>query len=186
MEEKRYIQLEEVIDICEKFIRKEITQKELEEWGNKIEIRLYMPISEKALCVNDILEQCYYSEDKLMRRIQFEMNKFWYILLRYTNINIDNKSLLTGDNYDTIYSVIGYWLLNIVKFDYETVLKMLEEQTMYEYILDISQDMDKIQPIASFDEMKKNIKDMKQILNNPEMIENLAVIFGKNFDIEEK
>ena len=182
MEEKKYIQLEEVIDVCNKFINGEMSQEELEAWGNTIEIRLYMPLVEKSLCVKKILDECFYDEDKTTKNIQLEMNKFWYILLKYTNINVEDESLLNVDNYDTIYSVIGYWLLNIVRHDYNVVIKMLEQATIYEYILEISNDIDKVQPIENFVDMKKSVKDMKEILKNPEMIENLAIIFGKNIE----
>ena len=91
MEEKKYIQLEEVIDVCQKFINKEITQEELEEWGNTIVVQKFLPMELKAKVVDFLINDCYYSENSVDKVVELECNKFWYVLLLYTNINIEGK-----------------------------------------------------------------------------------------------
>lgn len=163
MEEKKYIQLEEVIDICQKFINGEISHQELQEWGNTVQIRFYMPMAEKTLCLDKILDDMTYSNDKHLKIGQLEMNKFWYILLEYTNIDITEKEdLLTLDNYDLIYPVIGFWLKDLVCKDYDIVIDMLNQSINYSNVLDI---ISTAEEISENNDYKKLIKIDKEILD---------------------
>lgn len=174
MEKKKYIQLEEVIDVCNKFINGEITQQELAEWGNTIEVRLYMPMAEKTVCLDKIINEVAYSNDKHLRIGQLEMNKFWYILLEYTNIEtIDKEDLFTLSNYDIIYPVIGYWLKDLVKNDYNVIIEMLNQSINYSNVLDI---ISTAEEISKNNDYKKLAKIDKTILDMFKDKEKLSAI----------
>lgn len=184
--EDKIIQLEEVIDVCNKFTNGEMSQENLEQWGDTIKIKLYLPIVEKSMCINQILEECEYNDNTYMKTAQLEMNKFWYILLKYTNINVNDKiNLFTIENYDLIYPVIGYWIQGIVEKDYNVVISMLEQSIDYFNILTL------IQPLNNLSEMDlkkivKTDKDILKLLQNPDLVKDLATIAEHDVTTEHK
>lgn len=185
MEEKKYIQLEEVIDVCQKFINKEITQKELEEWGNTIEIQLYIPIVLKGVYARKVVEECLYSDEIATKITQLEMNKFWYVLLKYTNIYTENEDLFTIDNYDILYPVIGYWLKGIVQYDYDVIIGMIEQMLNYGNVLMMSNSIEELSKI-DLKALSKSNKEIQKLLKEPELVKDLASIMQNSSSQEMK
>lgn len=184
MEEKKYIELEEVIKVCSDFINGNITQEELQKWGNTIQLRLYIPIQEKKDCANYIVNECMYSDEISQKIMELEMYKFWHILLKYTNIRVKDE-LLTTENYDLIYPVIGYWLLGFCKSDYLVVIDMIEQITNYTNVFSLVEPLEKMSTI-DLKKVAKTDKDILNILKNPELVKNLATIAEHNMDKEQK
>ena len=177
MEEKKNISLEEVIDICNKFTSGEMSREELESWGNTIEIRLYLPIVEKTLCIDKIIDESSYSEDKHIKIAQLEMNKFWHILLQYTNIETEgHEDLFTIANYDLIYPVIGYWLKGLLRQDYDVVIDMLNQSINYSNILDMIATTEEVSQNNDYKKLAKIYKAILDILKDKEKLSALSDI----------
>ena len=185
MEEKKYIQLEEVIDVCNKFINGEINQEELEAWGNTIEIRLYMPVATKGVYARKVVEECLYSDDMATKITQLEMNKFWYVLLKYTNIYTENEDLFTIDNYDILYPVIGYWLKGIVQQDYNVIIDMIEQMLNYANVLTMANSVEELSKV-DLKAVAKSNKEIQKLLKEPELVKDLASIMQNSSSKEMK
>lgn len=185
MEEKKYIQLEEVIDVCNKFINGEMSQEELEAWGNTIEIRLYMPIATKGVYARKVVEECLYSDDIATKITQLEMNKFWYVLLKYTNIYTENEDLFTIDNYDILYPVIGYWLKGIVQQDYNVIIDMIEQMLNYANVLTMANSVEELSKV-DLKAVAKSNKEIQKLLKEPELVKDLASIMQNSSSKEMK
>lgn len=185
MEEKKYIQLEEVIDVCNKFINGEINQEELEAWGNTIEIRLYMPVATKGVYARKVVEECFYSDDMTTKITQLEMNKFWYVLLKYTNIYTENEDLFTIDNYDILYPVIGYWLKGIVQQDYNVIIDMIEQMLNYANVLTMVNSVEELSKV-DLKAVAKSNKEIQKLLKEPELVKDLASIMQNSSSKEMK
>lgn len=142
--DKEFITLDEVLEIGKKYQNKEMTYEELKEWGDTILVRTYMPIREKVERISKILFDSIYSEDIMERFLELEMNKFWILLLGYTNIEINEETdLLTEDNYNLAFGLLGDWLLNFVKLDYDRSIELFD--SIYNYL---------------------NVEDLRQSFNN--------------------
>lgn len=183
--EEKYIKLEEAIEICNKFINREITQEELEAWGNTIEIQLYIPIASKSFYAKKVVEECFYSDDMGVKIAQLEMNKFWYILLKYTNIYTENEDLFTIDNYDILYPVIGYWLKGIVQNDYEVIMKMIDDMLNYANVLTMTNSVEELSKI-DLKAVAKSNKEIQKLLKEPELVKDLASIMQNSSSQELK
>lgn len=136
--EDRIITLDEVLEIGNRYKNGDMTYDELKEWGDTILIRTYMPIREKIERITKILFNEIYSDDIMERFLELEMNKFWILLLGYTNIQFDeNSELLTEDNYDLVFGLLGDWLLNFVKLDYDRNIELFDRIYNYFNIEDL-------------------------------------------------
>ena len=183
--EEKYIKLEEAIDVCSKFINQEINQEELEAWGNTIQIQLYIPVASKGVYAKKVVEECFYSDDIGVKITQLEMNKFWYILLKYTNIYTENEDLFTIDNYDILYPVIGYWLKSIVQEDYNVIMKMIDQMLNYANVVMMSNSIEELSQV-DLKAMVKSNKDIQKILKQPELVKDLATIMQHSSSEEMK
>lgn len=138
--EEKIITFNEVLEIGNKYKNGEMTYDELKEWGDTILVRTYMPIREKIERISKILFDETYSEDIMERFLELEMNKFWFLLLGYTNIEIHEETdLLTEDNYNLAFGLIGDWLLNFVKLDYDRSTELFDRIYNYFNIEDLRQ-----------------------------------------------
>lgn len=142
--EEKIITLNEVLEIGNKYKNGEMTYDELKEWGDTILVRTYMPIREKVERITKILFDETYSEEIMERFLELEMNKFWFLLLGYTNIEINEETdLLTEDNYNLSFGLLGDWLLNFIKLDYDRSIELFDR--IYNYL---------------------NVEDLRQSFNN--------------------
>jgi len=142
--ENKIISLNEVLEIGNRYKNGDMTYDELKAWGDTILIRTYMPIREKIERITKILFDETYSEDIIERFLELEMNKFWFLLLGYTDIQIDEETdLLTEDNYNLAFGLLGDWLLNFVKLDYDRSMELFD--SIYNYL---------------------NVEDLRQSFNN--------------------
>lgn len=142
--EEKIITLNEVLEIGNKYKNGEMTYDELKEWGDTILVRTYMPIREKVERITKILFDETYSEEIMERFLELEMNKFWFLLLGYTNIEINEETdLLTEDNYNLVFGLLGDWLLNFIKLDYDRSIELFDR--IYNYL---------------------NVEDLRQSFNN--------------------
>jgi len=142
--ENKIISLNEVLEIGNRYKNGDMTYDELKAWGDTILIRTYMPIREKIERITKILFDETYSEDIIERFLELEINKFWFLLVGYTDIQIDEETdLLTEDNYNLAFGLLGDWLLNFVKLDYDRSMELFD--SIYNYL---------------------NVEDLRQSFNN--------------------
>jgi hypothetical protein len=179
------ILLSEVIDVCNEFTYGEMTYEELVEWGKKVEIKQYLPLMDKMSILLDLTIGQSFDDTEISELLilQMENKKFWFVLLKYTNIEIgDDLDLCSFDNYDLCFPIIGDWILGFCIVDYNRLIQMLNDTTNVNNIKNISKmleniDMEKIKEYSkqvneTFEYLDKNEKLVEELsniakLNNP-------------------
>lgn len=162
---KEVITLNEVLEIGKKYRDGNMTYDELKEWGDTLRVRSYMPIREKIERITKILFDKVYSEDIMERFLELEMNKFWILLLGYTEIEIeDDSDLLTEDNYDLAFALLGDWLLNFVKLDYDRTIELFNSIYNYLNVEDLRLSFNNFSN-ADFDKMAESNMQLMEFFN---------------------
>lgn len=184
MANENVVELKELIEQCEKFLNKEITHEELIEWSKKVVILPFLPIREKMENVMYVLFNCKYSDDVLERFINLEMNKFWYLLLSYTNIELDDD-LLTEQNYDLLFAMCYEWIRQAIGGDYEICLNLLKELMDFGMSMDLKTTFDELAN-TDFSKLIQEDKELVSFLNqNPELIKDISdIVTNTNHDIK--
>lgn len=178
------VTLEDVLNICVKYLDRQIDQNELQKWFSEhIVIHLYLPIETKFLLINQILynEKFYSIDDSSLQAIELETKKFWIIALSYTNIQTNGYEELENFNtYDIMFAVMGDWLLSQIKLDYERTVGILENT------ININNINNLIETLGNLDTTKLNEytaeiqKQLQYFQNNKEQLKDLTDIVRFN------
>lgn len=186
MEWKKEVPIDEVIEICKEYLNGEISQEDLEKWGkDRIKIRFYLPIEEKSFCVDNLINNLYYDNNSIFKSVMLEMNKFWYILLEYTNIENLEQDKFTIENYDIIYSCLGNWIFSLVQLDYNSVEKIIDTAMNYLNILSLTNIVSGFD-IKNIENLTKIDKNILKILKDPKMIDQMSQLLNGSLSKEEK
>ena len=171
------ILLTEVIDMCSKFINKEIDIEELEKWGEKIEIKTYLPIVDKMAILYDflLLKSSKFSGIEA-QLAEIEVQKFWKILLKYTNIEIDDETLCTFDNYDKCYMVLGDYIVQFCYIDYDRICKMISESWFLNSIKVLADYLENLDIDSLKENNEKTSEFLKELIQNEKLVEDLKDI----------
>lgn len=169
------VKLEELLTKCKEFLEEKITHEELIEWSKKIIIIPYLPIRVKVKNILYVFSNCFYKEDLLERFIELEMNRFWYIILAYTNIELD-EDLLNEENYDIISSLCYNWIITNIYSDYNACLHIMDEIYNYSHHNELKSTFSKLSN-TDFKELIDADNKMIDYLNsNPDLVKDLSNI----------
>lgn len=169
--------LKELIDICNKYANKEINIDEFKKILDELFVHSLISLRDKVYSSIYILFDCEYSDDLLERFVSLEMNKFWYIVLRYCNIDaMKEQEYCTEDNYELLYMTIYEPIMSIIRDDYNNTMKIFDSIVNYinsETYNNMFSDLmnTDFAKIAEADKML-----FEELKNNETMIQNLADI----------
>lgn len=170
------IPLDEVYSVCSEYLDGNISQKELQQWGQKVRFRPYIPIIEKTTILIQILflkEQ--QEEDSVEWNVAtFETNKFWYALLKYTNIETEGyEEYLNFASYDIIYPVIGDWIMSQCYTDYDRLIKMINDAVNIYNITGLLTLFEGISPEGATEALEKMQQQSEKLQSDKELIADL-------------
>ena len=170
------VKLSEVLDKIYGFKNGEVTQEELDAWCPCIKFNLSLTTRKKCEIINDIINGGAYSKDIVDSFVELEMNKFWYGMLSYTNIDISETELLTEENYEILNMFLYNWILGYIEKDYNVFLQMFDR--MYTYMTNTVVAQTLIESIAEIGmTSEKNSEDfISFIKENPKTLNDLAQI----------
>lgn len=170
------VKLSEVLEKIYGFKNGEVTQKELDAWCPCIKFNLSLTTRKKCEIINDIINGGAYSNDVVDSFVELEMNKFWYGMLSYTNIDISETELLTEENYEILNMFLYNWILGYIEKDYNVFLQMFDR--MYTYMTNTVVAQTLIESIAEIGmTSEKNSEDfISFIKENPKTLNDLAQI----------
>lgn len=170
------VKLSEVLDKIYGFKNGEVTQEELDAWCPCINFNLSLTTRKKCEIINDIINGGAYSNDIVDSFVELEMNKFWYGMLSYTNIDISETELLTEENYEILNMFLYNWILGYIEKDYNVFLQMFDR--MYTYMTNTVVAQTLIESIAEIGmTSEKNSEDfISFIKENPKTLNDLAQI----------
>lgn len=128
--------LDEIILKSESFLNNELTEGDFTKWAfDHIKVRPYIPIIEKTLIISNFLYIDSIDEDvddPSWVISEMEQKKFWYIMLKYTNIKTSEySSWMNSSSYDILQQSIGSWLQLICGADYNRIVKMIDDSMNY-------------------------------------------------------
>lgn len=179
------ITLKDCIDIVNGFIEGKVSADELEEFGNRMTIRSYIPLLEKMSILMQILikhnvsavESVEIKMAELYKDIFFTVVLGSYGLIKIDAFDVESNSLMTYENYDKLFPIFNQYILTYCKDDYKVFISMLKDCINFNGIMDIVDalgniDSDKIaenvqinkELIENLGENKELIKDMKDII----------------------
>lgn len=174
------IKFKDVIEQCQLFINGDISHEDLESFCDKIYFKTYLPIEEKIILIRKVTKSFYDEDDIELMILQFELYKFYMILIEgYTNIYIDEDDG-TIENYNICYSCLGNWMLTICGIDYQKTVDMLKDYLKLSNINEVSLMATKINN-TSFEEYNKEQKKMLNwIKKNPDIIKDIKDVIQFN------
>lgn len=170
------VKLSEVLEKIYGFKNGEVTQEELDAWCPCIKFNLSLTTRKKCEIINDIINGGAYSNDIVDSFVELEMNKFWYGMLSYTNIDISETELLIEENYEILNMFLYNWILGYIEKDYNVFLEMFDR--MYTYMTNTVVAQTLIESIAEIGmTSEKNSEDfISFIKENPKTLNDLAQI----------
>lgn len=178
------VKLSEVLEKINGFKNGKVTQEELDAWCPCIKFNLSLTTRKKCEIINDIINGGAYSNDIVDSFVELEMNKFWYGMLSYTNIDISETKLLTEENYEILNMFLYSWILGYIEKDYNVFLQMFDRMYIYMTNTVVAQTL--IESIAEIGiASEKNSEDfMSFIKENPKTLNDLAQIASMGSQIQ--
>lgn len=183
--ENQKIGIKVLIEKSKDFLSGKITQEEMAEFGDLINVKSYIPILDKMRIIMSIVNQQMYSdvETQEVKMVELYKNIFFYIVLQeYGGIDCHDREYITYTNYDLLYPIFAPFILSYCKEDYDMIVSMLKDTiTLYQSqgVLDNLKDinMESLKQntesnnalIESLKSNKKLINDLKEIsiMNDP-------------------
>lgn len=188
MEEKREefkpkITIEELASAAQKYISGDFSDEEMNEYGGTIQVRGYMPLTEKITLIMSLMNVYEYTDynSQEIRVADMYKNLFFYVLLGgYAFVDCSNKEMLTYETYDLLYPIFAPYILNFCQHDYENFKGMLTDTiNMYgiQHFVEAAEDID-------INAMKEatiaNGRFITQLSQNKELIEKINNIAAMN------
>lgn len=173
--ENKKIVLKDVIDISKKFVAGEISEEEMNEFGNNITIRSYIPLLEKVATVMLICASLL-SDESTPEQIMSKLYKalFFNCLLQgYANIDCGDSELQTYTNYDLLYPIFYPFIISFCKEDYETFKEMIKESISLSNFKETIAALNSINDEALENSVSANASMLNSFLNNKDIIEQL-------------
>ena len=171
--------LKEVIAKIKEFVEGKISEKEIDEFGNSLNIRAYIPILDKLkLAITIVSKQEYSNYETLeIKMAEFYKDMFFLVLLGgYAMLEVDDEDC-TYDNYDLLYPVLGTWLLSYCGNDYAIILDMIKESMSLYNIRFISDTVNEISEKGLEKAIEENKKIVDFLNENEPLVADLKDIF---------
>ena len=177
------IKLAELVNIASRFVQGKTPVEELDELGNRMTIRNYIPILDKMRLIMAIIFK-FNAEDVEMheiRVINMERELFFDVLLGgYALIDVNDPDLRTYQSYDLLYPLFANFILQYCKDDYSKIVKMIED-SLNIYAM---QDLDSLFNNVDYKALKETAKQHEELLKSFEKNKKLVADLRKIYEAE--
>ena len=177
------IKLAELVNIASRFVQGKTSVEELDELGNRMTIRNYIPILDKMRLIMAIIFK-FNAEDVEMheiRVINMERELFFDVLLGgYALIDVNDPDLRTYQSYDLLYPLFANFILQYCKDDYNKIVKMIED-SLNIYAM---QDLDSLFNNVDYKALKETAKQHAELLKSFEKNKKLVADLRKIYEAE--
>ena len=177
------IKLAELVNIASRFVQGKSSVEELDELGNRMTIRNYIPILDKMRLIMAIIFK-FNAEDVEMheiRVINMERELFFDVLLGgYALIDVNDPDLRTYQSYDLLYPLFANFILQYCKDDYSKIVKMIED-SLNIYAM---QDLDSLFNNVDYKALKETAKQHEELLKSFEKNKKLVADLRKIYEAE--
>lgn len=151
------------VNMITKFVRGKATIEELDELGNEMIIREYIPMKEKYRLIATIIFKMDAETDDMAETVVIakEKNLFFDVLLTaYCGINCENQDLKTYATYDLLYPVLSKYILQFCGEDYKKLVEMLDSSLNIYRMKELTELMESV----DYEEIKKATKANEELL----------------------
>lgn len=117
------------VNVITKFVRGKASIEELDELGNEMVIREYIPIKEKYRLIAMTIFKMNMEADDMAETLVIakEKNLFFDVLLTaYCGINCEDQDLKTYATYDLLYPILSKYALQYCGDDYKKFVEMFD------------------------------------------------------------
>lgn len=177
------INLAELVNVASRFVQGKTSVEELDELGNRMTIRNYIPILDKMRLIMAIIFK-FNAEDVEMheiRVINMERELFFDVLLGgYALIDVNDPDLRTYQSYDLLYPLFANFILQYCKDDYNKIVKMIED-SLNIYAM---QDLDSLFNNVDYKALKETAKQHEELLKSFEKNKKLVADLRKIYEAE--
>lgn len=177
------IKLAELVNVASRFVQGKSSVEELDELGNRMTIRNYIPILDKMRLIMAIIFK-FNAEDVEMheiRVINMERELFFDVLLGgYALIDVNEPELRTYQSYDLLYPLFANFILQYCKDDYNKIVKMIED-SLNIYAM---QDLDSLFNNIDYKALKETAKQHEELLKSFEKNKKLVADLRKIYEAE--
>ena len=177
------IKLAELVNVASRFVQGKSSVEELDEFGNRMTIRNYIPILDKMRLIMAIIFK-FNAEDVEMheiRVINMERELFFDVLLGgYALIDVNDPDLRTYQSYDLLYPLFANFILQYCKDDYNKIVKMIED-SLNIYAM---QDLDSLFNNVDYKALKETAKQHEELLKSFEKNKKLVADLRKIYEAE--
>lgn len=177
------IKLAELVNVASRFVQGKSSVEELDELGNRMTIRNYIPILDKMRLIMAIIFK-FNAEDVEMheiRVINMERELFFDVLLGgYALIDVADPDMRTYQSYDLLYPLFANFILQYCKDDYNKIVKMIED-SLNIYAM---QDLDSLFNNVDYKALKETAKQHEELLKSFEKNKKLVADLRKIYEAE--
>lgn len=172
------MKLSELIKLYHDVENEDISQEEFVNILNQVWVKGHIPLRDKISSVINVLFGFEYEEENLLERyMQLEMNKFWYILMVYVDIEFE-KEYATEENYELLFPLLYESIKKIAGYDFDYTMNLFDEiktDIQHDGLLDVLGEL----ATTDFSELVKADNNLvSEINNNKELVKNLVELFN--------
>lgn len=187
--EQNLIPLSDIIELTDNFIKGELSQDEMAEYGNNMIIRSYIPMMEKMSLVMSILSQHIYSTTEIqeIKVAELYRNMFFYGLLGgYAFIDCSDRNLITYENYDKLYPIFAPFILAYCEDDYKVFKEFIHDSIDMYGLNSYVELMGNISPESLREATESNKELIESLKENEPLINELNNIGNMNDPLTQK
>lgn len=177
------IKLAELVNVASRFVQGKTSVEELDELGNRMTIRNYIPILDKMRLIMAIIFKFNAEEVEMheIRVINMERELFFDVLLGgYALIDVNDPDLRTYQSYDLLYPLFANFILQYCKDDYSKIVKMIED-SLNIYAM---KDLDSLFNNVDYKALKETAKQHEELLKSFEKNKKLVADLRKIYEAE--
>lgn len=179
----KQIKLAELVNVASRFVQGKTSVEELDELGNRMTIRNYIPILDKMRLIMAIIFKFNAEEVEMheIRVINMERELFFDVLLGgYALIDVNDPDLRTYQSYDLLYPLFANFILQYCKDDYSKIVKMIED-SLNIYAM---KDLDSLFNNVDYKALKETAKQHEELLKSFEKNKKLVADLRKIYEAE--
>ncbi len=178
------IKLAELVNVASRFVQGKTSVEELDELGNRMTIRNYIPILDKMRLIMAIIFK-FNAEDVEMheiRVINMERELFFDVLLGgYALIDVTDPEFRTYQSYDLLYPLFANFILQYCKDDYSKIVKMIED-SLNIYAM---KDLDSLLGNIDYQALKESAKQHEELLEKLEKDKKMVADLRKIMELND-
>lgn len=185
--ENNRVTLRECVEVVKRFEKGEATQEDLKKLGDRINVRMYVPMLEKLSSIMRLLLQYEITDvdSTEIKFVEFYRNIFFYVELQlYAQIDLDGQAdLINYETYDALYPIFHPFVKSYCEDDLKTYKEMVHDCISFNGIVDIANALGDIDFNNLKEQAESNAKLVESLKESKDLVKDLKEIYFANDSI---